>query len=65
MKFELSFSNKVVTPWGRDGFLIQILTKINFREQITGCAALPVQNLNRGYDVPPVESFIASVWVWS
>ena len=63
MKFELSFSNKEVTPWGGMVFLKQMLLKMNFREQINQCDVLPTQNSNRGHDVSTLlESFITSVW---
>lgn len=63
MKFELSFSNKEVTPCGGMVFLKQMLTKMNFREQINQCTVLPTQNSNRGHDVATLlESFITSVW---
>ncbi|MEY5049126.1 MAG: hypothetical protein RLZZ175_2485 [Bacteroidota bacterium] len=63
MKFELSFSNKEVTPWGGMVFLKQMLLKMNFREQINQCDVLPNQNSNRGHDVSTLlESFITSVW---
>lgn len=63
MKFELSFSNKEVTPWGGMVFLKQMLSKMSFREQINLCTVLPTQNSNRGHDVATLlESFITSVW---
>ncbi len=63
MKFELSFSNKEVTPWGGMVFLKQMLSKMSFREQIYQCDVLPTQNSNRGHDVATLlESFITSVW---
>ncbi|MCB4235710.1 hypothetical protein LDL59_13255 [Kaistella anthropi] len=42
MKFELSFTNKEITPWGGMVFLKQMLDKIGFREQIEKCESLPV-----------------------
>jgi len=63
MKFELSFSNKEVTPWGGMVFLKQMLTKMHFREQIQQCSFLPLQQSNRGHSVVTLlESFITSVW---
>lgn len=63
MKFELSFSNKEVTPWGGMVFLKQMLVKLKFREQIHACQALPAQESNRGHDVGCLlESFITSIW---
>jgi hypothetical protein len=63
MKFELSFTNKEVTPWGGMVFLKQMLDKIGFRQQIEKCDSLPVQNSNRGYAVSVLlESFITGIW---
>lgn len=63
MKFELSFTNKEITPWGGMVFLKQMLDKIGFREQINSCDSLPTQNSNRAYDVSVIlESFITSIW---
>ncbi len=42
MKFDLSFTNKEITPWGGMVFLKQMLDKIGFREQIEKCESLPV-----------------------
>ncbi len=63
MKFELSFTNKEITPWGRMVFLKQILDKMSLREQMSSCGVLPVQNSNRAYRVEVIlESFITSIW---
>lgn len=63
MKFELSFTNKEVTPWVGMVFLKQMLDKIGFRDHIHSCADLPQQHSNRGYDVSVIiESFFTSVW---
>lgn len=63
MNFDLSFTNKEVTPWGGLVFLKQMLDKIGFRDHIKNCEALPQQHSNRGYGVPVIlESFITSVW---
>ncbi len=34
MKFELSFTNKEITPWGGMVFLKQMLDKIGFKQAI-------------------------------
>ncbi len=34
MKFELSFTNKAITPWGGMVFLKQMLDKIGFKQTI-------------------------------
>jgi hypothetical protein len=63
MKFELSFTNKEVTPWGGMVFLKQMLDKIGFRPLVERCASLPDQNSNRAHDKSTLlESFITSVW---
>ena len=63
MKFELSFTNKEITPWGGMVFLKQMLDKIEFKNQIYNCKSLPTQNSNRGYDISVIlESFITSIW---
>jgi hypothetical protein len=63
MNFELSFSNKEVTPWGGMVFLKQMLNKLAFRDLVSNCTFLPQQNSNRGHDIKVLlESFITSVW---
>ena len=63
VKFELSFTNREITPWGGMVFLKQMLDKISFREQINSCQALPSQNSNRAYSKDVIiESFIMSIW---
>lgn len=63
MKFELSFTNKEITPWGGMVFLKQMLDKIGFREQIQKCESLPVSLSNNSYKKEVLlESFITSIW---
>lgn len=63
MKFELSFTNKEITPWGGMVFLKQMLDKIGFAPVIKDCEALPTQNSNRGHNVTTIlESFMTSIW---
>ncbi len=63
MKFEFSFTNKEITPWGGMVFLKQMLNKLGFRKQIIDCESLPTQNSNRGHCVSVLlESFITSIW---
>ncbi|MCB4235695.1 hypothetical protein LDL59_13080 [Kaistella anthropi] len=63
MKFELSFTNKEITPWGGMVFLKQMLDKIGFREQIEKCESLPVSLSNNSYKKEVLlESFITSIW---
>ena len=63
MKFDLSFTNKEITPWGGMVFLKQMLDKISFSEQIETCESLPCSVSNNSYkkDVL-IESFITSIW---
>lgn len=63
MNFDLSFTNKEITPWGGMVFLKQMLDKIDFKSQINSCESLPCQNSNRAHDVDVIlESFMTSVW---
>lgn len=63
MNFELSFTNKEVTPWGGMVFLKQMLDKTGFKELIQNCESLPGQHSNRGHGVDVLlESFMTSIW---
>jgi len=63
MEFDLSFTNKEITPWGGMVFLKQMLDKIGFKEQISQCHDLPLPQSNRGHKVSTiVEAFITSIW---
>lgn len=63
MEFEISYTNKEVTPWGGMVFLKQMLLKIGFRELIEQNPDLPRPGSNRGYQTSTIiESFIASIW---
>ena len=63
MKFDISFTNKEITPWGGMVFLRQMLSKIGFGEQVSSCSALPTQNSNRGHSLGVlIEAFITSIW---
>lgn len=63
MEFDISYTNKEITPWGGMLFLKQMLDKIGFKTLIKNNIDLPQPGSNRGYDVPTIlESFIASVW---
>ncbi len=50
MEFDISYTNKEVTPWGGMVFLRQMLQKIGFRELIEKNVDLPQQGSNRGYE---------------
>ena len=63
MEFDVTFTNKEITPWGGMVFLKQFLDKIGFREQVHKCSSLPIQGSNRGHDVASLlEAFTASIW---
>ena len=63
MEFEISYTNKEITPWGGMVFLKQMLEKIGFREMIERNPDLPRRGSNRGYKTETIiESFITSIW---
>lgn len=63
MNFDISYTNKEITPWGGMAFLKQMLNKMHFRELIENCSDLPVSGSNRGYkNTTIIESFITSIW---
>ncbi len=63
MNFDISFTNKEITPWGGMIFLKQMLRKICFRELIENNPDLPVSGSNRGYKTSTIiEAFITSIW---
>jgi hypothetical protein len=62
MEFDISYTNKEVTPWGGMVFLRQMLQKIGFRELIEKNVDLPQSGSNRGYETATIiESFITSI----
>ena len=63
MEFDISYTNKEITPWGGMVFLKQMLSKMGFREHILKCEDLPQPKSNRGHKVTTiVEAFITSIW---
>ena len=63
MEFEISYTNKEITPWGGMVFLKQMLEKMGFRELIEQNRNLPRPGSNRGYQTSTIiESFITSIW---
>jgi hypothetical protein len=63
MEFDVSFTNKEITPWGGMVFLKQMLDKIGFKDQILKCEYLPQPQSNRGHKVSTIlEVFITSIW---
>jgi len=63
MEFEISYTNKEITPWGGMVFLRQMLDKIGFKKVISDCTVLPTPKSNRGYLPSTIlESFLVSIW---
>ena len=63
MNFDISYTNKEITPWGGMAFLAQMLKKIGFREMIESNSDLPTPGSNRGHKTSTIiEAFITSVW---
>ena len=63
MEFEISYSNREITPWGGMVFLKQMLEKMDFRDVIEANPDLPRAGSNRGYQTSAIiESFITSIW---
>lgn len=63
MEFDISYTNKEITPWGGMVFLKQMLIKIGFRELIEQNPDLPQSGSNRGYNTSTIiEGFITSIW---
>jgi len=63
MEFDISYTNKEITPWGGMVFLKQMLQKIGFREVIDSNLDLPQSGSNRGYKTSTIiEGFITSIW---
>ena len=63
MKFDLSFTNKEITPWEEWCFKANV-GQNRFREQIEKCESLPVSLSNNSYKKRSFlfESFITSIW---
>ena len=63
MEYQISFTDQEITPWAGLGFLHQMMKKMNFREQISSCRALPKPGSNRGYQaIDIIEAFMVSIW---
>lgn len=63
MEFDISYTNKEITPWGGMLFLKQMLGKIGFRELVEQNPDLPQSGSNRGYKTSTIiEGFITSIW---
>jgi len=63
MEFEISYTNKEITPWGGMVLLKQMLRGIGFKNTIAACPDLPIPKSNRGYSPTTIiESFLVSIW---
>ena len=63
MEFDISFTDREITPWGGMVFLKQMLEKIGLRKIIDENVDLPKAKSNRGYKASTIlESFITSIW---
>ncbi len=63
MEFDISYTNKEITPWGGMIFLKQMLQKIGFRALVEQNTDLPQSGSNRGYKASTIiEGFITSIW---
>lgn len=63
MEFDISFTNKEITPWGGMVFLKQMLDKIGFKKLVEENTDLPISGSNRGYKTSTIiEGFITSIW---
>lgn len=63
MEFEISYTDKEITPWGGMVFLRQMLDKIGFKKVVESQLDLPVPGSNRGYlPTTIIEAFIVSIW---
>jgi hypothetical protein len=62
MKFDISYTNQEITPWGGMVFLRQMLDKIEFKTRVEECTDLPQPGSNRGYSpLSIIESFLVSI----
>jgi len=63
MKYEISYTNQEITPWGGMVLLRKMLDQIGFKSQVEGCHDLPQPGSNRGYTpLSILESFLVSIW---
>lgn len=63
MDFDISYTDREITPWGGMVLLRQMLDKIGFRQAVERQEDLPRPGSNRGYDPTTIiEGFIASIW---
>jgi hypothetical protein len=63
MEFDISYTNKEITPWGGMLLLSKMLNKIGFKEVVKTNEDLPQPGSNRGYDTSTIiEAFMTSIW---
>jgi hypothetical protein len=63
MEFNISFTNKEITPWSGLGFLRNMMNKMKVREQLSSCDYLPYPRSNNGYSpINIIEAFMVSIW---
>ncbi len=63
MEFDISYTDKEITPWGGMVLLKQMLQKIGLKKVIEECSDLPAPKSNRGYQPSIIiESFLVSIW---
>ncbi len=63
MEFDISYTNREITPWGGMIFLKQMLEKTGFRALVDKNTDLPQSGSNRGYKTSTIiEGFITSIW---
>ena len=60
--FELSFSDKNITPWGGISLMKRMLDRIGFASALEGFN-LPIPASNRGYSPSQlIQQFMISIW---
>jgi hypothetical protein len=63
MEFDISYTNKEITPWGGMLLLRQMLNKMGFKKVVESNEDLPQPGSNRGYDATTIiEAFMTSIW---
>ena len=61
--FELSFSDKNITPWGGMSLMKRMLDRMNFSSALSDCG-LPTSASNRGYSASQlISQFMISIWL--
>ncbi len=64
MSLKISFTDKIITPWGGMSLMKNFLDRLSFRQVINDCPYLPRGQSNRSYKpYEIIESFIVNVWL--